>query len=162
MKKTVSMLSPLILVIYIAFTFVGCGWRQTHIQLFTEGTYETEEGNDIKAKLIILPITEEEFENANGKNVIKNNSRSEENNIYYSFELFFYDDSMEDYVQVEISNLCHHPGRPSNSYDGEMECNSGNYELSDSFSFEYDSAYWVNIFYGEVGNTIDLLFSIVS
>lgn len=160
MKKIFAILLSLISVICISFAFDGCGLYLTPIELFAEGTYETDEGARIKAKLIITSITEEQFENANGKNVIKNRSNKKKNKVYYSFELFLYDDIREDYVQAEISDLCHQAGTPPNMYAGDMDCNSGNCELSHEsshyFVLHYYSAYDVGIDYGEkndVGET---------
>lgn len=113
MKKIISVLLSLISVICIAFAFSGC-FLPT-IELFTVGTYETYEVEGehfVKAKLIIQPITKAEFESADGINVIKNNSKSKENNIYYSFELFIYDDIEQDYKQVKILNTKFWVGTP--------------------------------------------------
>ena len=163
MKKIFTILLSLISVICIAFAFGGCFASP---KLFKAGEYETFEIEDklyLKAKLIIQPITEEQFENANGINVIKNNSKDKENKIYYSFELYLYDDIREDYVQAEISNLHHEDGMPPNNYSGKMECYSEIFELNCDFTFNNNCGFngFIIYFQGDDG-TIELRFEFVS
>ena len=163
MKKILTVLLLLISAICVSFAFSGC--FTTPIQLFTEGTYETIECEDelyLKARLIIKPITEEQFENADSKNVIKNNSKDKENNIYYSFELFLYDDIRGDYVQAEISNLQHEDGTHPNDYIGRIKYNSENGDVSSVFILHYHSENRIVITYTEADSSLDLLFEIVS
>ena len=163
MKKILTVLFSLISVICISFAFSGCFASP---KLFTVGEYETFEIEDklyLKAKLIILPITEEQFETANGINVIKNNSKDKENNIYYSFELFLYDDIQEEYVQAEISNLHHEDGMHPDDYNGKMECYSEIFELNCDFAFYNNCGFnGVIIYYQEDGETKELRFELVS
>ena len=117
MKKIVLVLLSLISVISIAFSFGGC--RLPTIRLFSVGTYETYEVEGepfIKAKFILRAISKEEFESADGVNVIKNESKDKENNIYYSFELFLYDDTVQDYEQVKILSTRFSKGTPCTYY----------------------------------------------
>ena len=150
MKKIISVLLSLISVICIAFALGGC--QLPTIKLFIVGTYETYEVEGvpfINAKFILQTISKEEFENANGINVIKNESTSKENNIYYSFELFLYDDTQCEYVQAKIYNLAHKSGRALNRYDGEIECQY--YAGRFSFYYHGQRETFINN-YGEAGS----------
>ncbi len=116
MKKLVSILLSLVSVICLLLTF-GC--RLPTIEIFVAGTYEATdiEGEPFsKAKLMIQPIAKEEFDKADGINVIKNESKSKENNIYYSFELFIFDDRQSSYMQTKISDVKFDLGTPSTYY----------------------------------------------
>ncbi len=140
MRKFASILLSVISVICIGFAFVGC--NQPTISVFKAGAYETYEEIEgepfSKAKLMIQPISKEEFDKADGINVIKNNSESKENKIYYSFELFLYDISQADYVQVKIIKLYHSDGQHLNDYDGQMEYPFDDGLLKKDFWFFYN------------------------
>lgn len=136
MKKTISVLLSLISVICIAFALGGC--QLPTIDSFTVGTYETYEVEGepfIKAKFILRAISKEEFESSDGINVIKNDSKSKSNKIYYSFELFVYDDVKQDYEQIKILNIRHVVGTPF-SYDIQTEYESNGNAISE-MSFVY-------------------------
>ena len=123
MKKFVSVLLSLTLVFCALSMFVGC--QKAAVSVFAAGMYETyEEINDepfSKAKIRIQPISNEEFEKANGVNVIKNGSKNKENKIYYSIELSLYDIDKEAYLQAKIFNLAHNQDCPPNLYGGTIE-----------------------------------------
>lgn len=136
MKKCVSILLSIISVICISLYFVGCS---TAVQVFIIGTYEVNEIEDepfSKAKLVIQAITEEEFENANGINVIKNSSTSKENKTHYSFNLYLYDDNHGNYVQAEISNVEYCLGTPG-TYLCKVEYEWENETIQRDISFIY-------------------------
>lgn len=123
MKRILTILLSLVSAICALSLFTGC--QKAAVSVFVAGMYETyEEINDepfSKAKISIQPISNEEFENANGVNVIKNESQSKENKIYYSIELSLYDNDKEVYLKAKILNLIHNQDCPPNLYDGTVE-----------------------------------------
>lgn len=124
--------------ILCAFAFAGCNESTDSIEPFVLGVYETETGEDtendslIKIRFIMQPISQEEYESANGINVIKKDSKSADNNIYYSFELYFYNDSQEAYIPATVSDITHIKQSDKNTYDGKVV-----YSCDDSL-IEYD------------------------
>lgn len=140
MKKG-EILTILTLILFAFSTISGCALT---INLFVEGTFENivTESSQVKAKYSIMAISQEEYEDANGINVIKNDSKKEGNKIWYRFELFFYDENQEEYVQVEISNMSRQrPDQPSYYYRGFMKYRIGEEEKREILEFNNHGSY---------------------
>ncbi len=139
MKKG-KILSILTLILFTFSTISGC--VSTDI-LFVEGTFESivTESSQEKAKYSITAISQEEYEDANGINVIKNDSKKKENKIWYRFEVFFYDEDQGDYVQVETSNMKRKAGTPSYYYQGIMKYVLGEEEKREIITFKNHGSY---------------------
>ncbi len=139
-----------ILLSVLLFSVTAIAGCLPKIELFTAGTYETYEMEGelfVKAKLIMQPITQEEYERADGINVIKNDSKSKENNVYYSFELFFYDKNKDKYIQAEIVDLKYSLGTPG-TYICEIVYEWENELIKRSASFIYNGENYSYFYYG--------------
>lgn len=105
-----------IVVVVSTFLFCACdGFLNTDYPPIEEGTFVYEDydkmnGKSKYAKLIITPISEEEFNQANGVNVVKDVSPKKSHD-YYSVELW-YGESQDNCEKAEYINLKDKSGDP--------------------------------------------------
>lgn len=93
--------------ILIAFFMGGCSPK---FDSFIEGEYisTNEVENDMisKIKLDLYHIDEQTYIEANGVNVVSDFTRSGEDQ-YFSFDLYFYIDELEEYRKIDLTNFEH-------------------------------------------------------
>ncbi len=131
--------------LFSVIAIVGCNNSSDKIKPFAVGAYESFEKTDnefIKVKFVISPIDKQEFESANAINVIKNDSKNKENNVYYNFELFLYDDSKSDYVPATVSDIS--SSKQKNIYDGTVKY------VAEDKNTEYSMRLFYGIPYSEI------------
>ena len=107
------------------------------------GTYETFEkiGNEIftKVRYSIKPIDKEEYDAANGINVIENYCFDLHNATFCSFELFLLDGSQPLDCQVKISECSFH--LTTYSYNGIIEYDLNDRHIRRNFDFYFEEPY---------------------
>ena len=126
MKKFLVILLSLISAICLIFT-AGC-YRSSWEYPLTEGIYET-------IKLVLKQIDKNEFDKANGSNVVEDRYQKNTDKKFFSFALYFFIKDVGDFVQVTVSNLVYENGTPD--YSGQIFCETESYRLESSFFFGY-------------------------
>ena len=80
-------------------------------------------------------IDKNEFDKANGSNVVEDRYQKNTDKKFFSFALYFFIKDVGDFVQVTVSNLVYENGTPD--YSGQIFCETESYRLESSFFFGY-------------------------
>lgn len=117
--------SKLLLFITLFFSLIimaSCTIPSSSQDPFIVGTYdsyiEIDHPSISKAKIILKAIDQETYYNKNRKNVIED-YYANENNKYFSLDLYFYLLEKNDYVLINVQNISYSKDTPQ-TYHGEM------------------------------------------
>lgn len=114
--------SKLLLFITLFFSLVLISSCTPYQYPFIEGTYdsyvEINHPSISKAKIVLKSVDQESYYNKNRKNVIED-YYADEQNKYFSLEIYFYLVEKDDYVSISIQNMRYRK-ETVQVYSGEM------------------------------------------